>query len=83
MRSNDSGDTVASVALPLTANRGATVQGIYYCPQCQKETESKLHRCGQPTQHLRGWRWLNNDLVNFVSSIVGSLMAGFLGWLVF
>jgi len=62
---------------------GATVQGIYYCSQCQKETESKVHRCGQPTRHLRGWRWLNNDLVNFVSSIVGSLMTGFLGWLVF
>ncbi len=62
---------------------GATAQGIYYCSQCQKETESKVHRCGQPTRHLRGWRWLNNDLVNFVSSIVGSLIAGFLGWLVF
>ncbi len=62
---------------------GATVQGIYYCSRCQKETESKVHRCGQPTRHLRGWRWLNNDLVNFVSSIVGSLLAGFLGWLVF
>ena len=62
---------------------GATVQGIYYCSLCQKETESKIHRCGQPTQHLRGWRWLNNDLVNFGSCIVGSLIAGFLGWLVF
>ena len=62
---------------------GATVQGIYYCPQCQKETEARIHRCGQPTRHLRGWRWLNNDVVNFASSIVGSLMAGFLWWLVF
>ena len=62
---------------------GATVQGIYYCSQCQKETEARMHRCGQPTRHLRGWRWLNNDLVNFSSSIVGSLIAGLLGWLVF
>jgi uncharacterized protein (TIGR00297 family) len=62
---------------------GATAQGIYYCSQCQKETESRVHHCGQPTSHLRGWRWLNNDLVNFASSIVGSLMAGLLGWLVF
>jgi uncharacterized protein (TIGR00297 family) len=62
---------------------GATAQGIYYCSQCQKETESKVHRCGQPTRHLRGWRWLHNDWVNFVSSIVGSLVAGLLGWLVF
>jgi uncharacterized protein (TIGR00297 family) len=62
---------------------GATVQGMYYCPQCQKETEARMHRCGQPAQYLRGWHWLNNDWVNFGSSIVGSLMAGFLGWLVF
>jgi uncharacterized protein (TIGR00297 family) len=62
---------------------GATVQGIYYCSQCQKETEARIHHCGQPARHLRGWRWLNNDLVNFSSSIVGSLMAGFLGWIVF
>jgi len=62
---------------------GATVQGIYYCPRCQKETEARVHRCGQPTRHLRGWRWLNNDWINFASSIVGSLMAGFLGWVVF
>jgi uncharacterized protein (TIGR00297 family) len=62
---------------------GATAQGIYYCSQCQKETEARIHRCGQPTRHLRGWRWLNNDLVNFSSSIVGSLIAGFLGWVIF
>ncbi len=35
-----------------------------------------------PARHLHGWRWLNNDVVNSGSSIVGSLMAGFLGWLV-
>lgn len=62
---------------------GATAQGIYYCSQCQKEAEARIHRCGQPTHHLRGWRWLDNDVVNFASSIVGSVMAGFLGWLVF
>lgn len=61
---------------------GATVQGIYYCFLCQKETEASVHRCGQPAQHLRGWRWLNNDVVNFASSIVGSLIAGLFGWLV-
>lgn len=62
---------------------GATVQGIYYCPQCAKETESHpLHRCGTPTLHIRGWRWLNNDLVNFVCSVVGAGVAA-AGWLLF
>ncbi|UCE01018.1 MAG: DUF92 domain-containing protein [Chloroflexota bacterium] len=62
---------------------GATVQGIYYCPKCKKETESAPeHHCGTETEHLRGWRWLNNDLVNLVCSIVGaSIAVG--GWLLF
>jgi uncharacterized protein (TIGR00297 family) len=54
---------------------GATVQAIYFCPACAKETEKQLHGCGATTQHRRGWRWLNNDLVNFISSLVGALAA--------
>ncbi len=54
---------------------GATVQQIYYCDQCKKETERALHRCGCPTRPLRGWRWLDNDWVNFFSSAFGSLAA--------
>jgi uncharacterized membrane protein len=59
---------------------GATVQAIYVCPQCQKETERHpLHGCGTPTRHLRGWRWLNNDLVNLICSLSGAA-AAFAGW---
>ena len=50
---------------------GATVQQIYYCDVCQKETEKRLHKCGHETRPLRGWSWLNNDLVNLISSLVG------------
>ncbi len=49
---------------------GATVQQIYYCDVCQKETEKKRH-CGQPTRPLRGWSWMNNDRVNFLASLFG------------
>ena len=49
---------------------GATVQQIYYCDQCEKETEKKFH-CGQSTRPLRGWSWMNNDIVNFLSSLFG------------
>jgi uncharacterized protein (TIGR00297 family) len=49
---------------------GATVQQIYYCDVCQKETEKKQH-CGQPTRPLRGWSWMNNDRVNFLASLFG------------
>jgi uncharacterized protein (TIGR00297 family) len=55
---------------------GATVQAIYYCPVCEKETErTPRHLCGAETHHKRGWLWLNNDMVNFVSSLVGALVA--------
>jgi uncharacterized protein (TIGR00297 family) len=55
---------------------GATLQGIYYCPQCEKETESyPRHRCGTQTSQLRGWRWLDNDLVNFLCSLAGAGVA--------
>jgi uncharacterized membrane protein len=54
---------------------GASVQAIYYCPSCAKETEKTVHGCGTRTTHQRGWRWLNNDAVNFVSSWAGALVA--------
>ncbi len=55
---------------------GATVQAIYYCDQCRKETERyPTHRCGAPTHPLRGWKWLDNDWVNFLATAVGALIA--------
>lgn len=58
---------------------GATVQRIYWCETCGKETERRVHSCGTATRPLRGWAWLNNDAVNFVSSVAGGLLAGLLG----
>lgn len=61
---------------------GATVQAIYHCPACQKDTERHpLHTCGTPTAQIRGWHWLNNDLVNLSASLMGALLALLLvGW---
>ena len=61
---------------------GATVQGIYYCDHCAKETERPVHHCGHDTQLTRGWAWLNNDIVNLVSSSVGGLVSALLAWLI-
>jgi len=60
---------------------GATVQGVYYCDRCAKQTESPTHRCGQIARPLRGWGWLNNDMVNFLASLVGGLVAASLAWI--
>jgi len=61
---------------------GATVQAIYYCPTCQKESERHpVHLCGTPTVPLRGWGWLNNDWVNFLASLAGALTAVLIIWI--
>ncbi|MEN8171534.1 MAG: DUF92 domain-containing protein [Chloroflexota bacterium] len=55
---------------------GATIQAIFTCPACQKETERyPTHACGTATIPQRGWSWLNNDWVNFIASIVGAVIA--------
>jgi uncharacterized protein (TIGR00297 family) len=62
---------------------GATVQGIYRCPVCEKETEKyPLHTCGNTTILLRGWQWMNNDVVNLActgsAAIIAVLIMGFI-----
>jgi uncharacterized protein (TIGR00297 family) len=71
------GITVAGLAGSLVDSfLGATVQVLYYCPTCQKETERyPQHLCGTSTSYLRGWRWLNNDWVNWICSLAGALAA--------
>ena len=56
---------------------GATVQAVYRCPRCGRETEQRFHRgCGGvQTVHLRGAAWVNNDAVNFFSTVVGAVVA--------
>jgi uncharacterized protein (TIGR00297 family) len=54
---------------------GATVQAMYYCPTCQRETEKHIHNCGTPTTYLRGIRWMDNDVVNFLATLGGCVTA--------
>jgi len=55
---------------------GATLQGIYTCPVCQEKTESHpVHSCGSPTSPVKGWRILNNNLINFLSSAASTAAA--------
>ncbi len=54
---------------------GATVQGIYYCLKCRKETEKRVHFCGAKTRLRKGFAVIDNDSVNFLASIVGGIAA--------
>ena len=71
------GGLVGSLADSLL---GATVQAIYQSPS--GETERRITRDGAPNLALRGWRWMNNDLVNLLSSVVGGLIAVGVLWLI-
>jgi uncharacterized membrane protein len=62
---------------------GASLQAIYYCPQCQKETERHpLHSCGSATSLKRGWVWLNNDWVNAACTLSAGLVGIFLALII-
>ncbi|WP_347231148.1 DUF92 domain-containing protein [Paenibacillus sp. DMB5] len=53
---------------------GATVQRMNRCTVCGREVEASRH-CGRPTVHARGWRWMNNDAVNALSTLAGGAAA--------
>jgi Raf kinase inhibitor-like YbhB/YbcL family protein/uncharacterized protein (TIGR00297 family) len=60
----------------LDSTLGATLQVIYFCPACKKETERHpLHTCGTPTTRKRGLGWLDNDWVNAACSLFGAGLA--------
>ena len=61
---------------------GATLQTMYFCPTCYKETERRIHNCGSKTQFLRGLPWMNNDVVNFLSTLFGAVVAMLLAILI-
>lgn len=55
---------------------GATLQAIYLCPVCARETERHpLHTCGAKTRLHRGWAWLNNDWVNIFCALASVFIA--------
>jgi uncharacterized protein (TIGR00297 family) len=52
---------------------GATVQRLYM--GAHGLTERAYASDGTPLPLVRGWRWMNNDAVNFISSLIGALVA--------
>ncbi|CAM3513375.1 DUF92 domain-containing protein [Marinicrinis lubricantis] len=59
---------------------GATLQRMYTCRVCGNTIEKAVH-CGESAQPSRGWNWMNNDAVNFISSCVGAAIAVLIFWI--
>ena len=53
---------------------GASLQALYRCDECGELTEKEIH-CGAPTTLIRGARFMDNDLVNFISLIFAGALA--------
>jgi len=53
---------------------GATIQGMWRCTVCNKQTEKKTHCC-KPAQYLRGNKFFDNHMVNLISCLAGAAVA--------
>ena len=82
--SGHSGPAVAGTIIGISgmlidSALGGGVQGRFHCPHCGTRSEWPRHRCGTPTRHEGGWRWLTNDGVNAVATAAAAL-AGWVAW---
>jgi uncharacterized protein (TIGR00297 family) len=53
---------------------GATIQRRRWCFLCDKPTERLVHNCGTITSPHGGFGWVNNDVVNAISSLTGAVV---------
>jgi uncharacterized protein (TIGR00297 family) len=53
---------------------GASIQEAYICTKCNRYTDNPVHRCGSTTRLIRGSRIVTNTRINFISSMVGSIL---------
>lgn len=54
---------------------GASAQSLRWCPRCARPCETNPHVCGTPTAMFRGLSWIDNDAVNFLSTLFGAGVA--------
>jgi uncharacterized protein (TIGR00297 family) len=73
------GTTIGVIGMLLDSWLGATVQGRFHCPACDRSSEWPRHQCGARTLHRGGLPWLTNDWVNAFATAFGA-WAGWLAW---
>ena len=68
--------TIAGIAGAVADSLlGATVQERRWCATCELFSEQRTHECGSPTTRTSGRDWIDNDLVNLLSTFVGASVA--------
>lgn len=53
----------------LDSIMGSLLQGKYQCAQCGAITEERFH-CGAAARRISGVWWMNNNMVNLISSMM-------------
>ncbi|WP_416149367.1 DUF92 domain-containing protein [Salipaludibacillus sp. HK11] len=62
----------------IDAVAGAFLQSLYYCDTCQRYTEKQYH-CKERTKLVKGFKWINNDIVNHFCTFSAFLTGGIIG----
>jgi uncharacterized protein (TIGR00297 family) len=75
------GTGIGVAGMFLDSLLGATVQARFRCPACGASSERRRHRCGTRTELVGGWRWLDNDGVNALTTLAGGASAALVWWL--
>jgi len=52
---------------------GRYIQGKFYCTKCNKDIEQYFH-CGAETILTSGFKWIDNNLVNFIASLTSGII---------
>lgn len=65
----------AAAGCTLDSVLGASVQALYRCGECGRETE-RTECCGKPTELVRGFGFINNDAVNCVAVTFAAVVGG-------
>ena len=52
---------------------GRYIQGKFYCTKCNKDIEQYFH-CGAETILTSGFKWIDNNLVNFIASLASGII---------
>lgn len=61
------------IGLLVDSLLGASLQARFHCPRCATNTEDAIHYCGTAAEHIGGFRYCNNDMVNLLCCLSGAL----------